>query len=62
MLIVPIVAAVEQLGIAVFLFMHEPMASIITAGWVGLGLLIYLLVGRSASTVHRPCCSNRACR
>ena len=51
--IVPIVAAVGQLGIAVFLFMHEPMASIITAGWVGLGLLIYYLYSRRQEHEHR---------
>lgn len=50
---VPIIAALGQLGIAGFLFYHEPMALAITGSWVGIGLLIYYLYSRRQEHEHR---------
>lgn len=38
----PILAIIGQLAVAGFLFWHEPLSMYITAGWIGLGLLIYV--------------------
>ncbi len=38
---VPILAIGTMLFLAVFLFMHYPMASVAAGGWVGAGLLVY---------------------
>lgn len=40
--VLPIVAIIGQLAVAGFLFWHEPLSLYITAGWVGLGLVIYV--------------------
>ncbi len=44
--VLPIIAIVGQLGVAGFLFWHEPLSMYITAGWIGLGLLIYVTYSR----------------
>lgn len=51
--LVPIVAAIGQLGIAVFLFVAEPLSMAITGGWVVIGLLIYYLYSQRQEHEYR---------
>ncbi|MHC5001835.1 MAG: amino acid permease [Planctomycetota bacterium] len=45
--LVPVVAIVGQLGVAVFLFVHEPMSLYITAAWIAVGLVVYYTWSRN---------------
>ena len=45
--VVPIVAAVGQVGIAAWLLASQPMTLALTAGWITAGLAVYLLYARS---------------
>ena len=44
--VVPIVAAVGQVGIAVWLLASQPMTLALTAGWITAGLAVYFLYAR----------------
>jgi amino acid transporter/nucleotide-binding universal stress UspA family protein len=51
--VIPIVAAIGQLGIAVFLFAYEPLSMVITGSWIFLGLLIYYLYSQRQEHEYR---------
>ena len=51
--LIPIVAAVGQLAIAVFLFIAEPLSMAITGGWMAIGLLIYYLYSQRQEHEYR---------
>ena len=51
--IIPIIAAVGQVGLAIWLLSSQPMTLWLTAGWVALGVVIYYTWSRSQEHAFR---------
>ncbi|MCP3904413.1 MAG: amino acid permease [Planctomycetes bacterium] len=51
--LIPIIAIIGQLAVVVFLLIHEPLSLYLTAGWIGIGLVIYYTYSRRHEHEHK---------